>query len=49
MFEIAAQQYKLTPAQLAAWCNQCDGVTSSIIGATSLAQLKEDINAFDTN
>jgi aryl-alcohol dehydrogenase-like predicted oxidoreductase len=37
----------ITPAQLAlAWCNQVDGVTSSIIGATSMAQLKEDIDAF---
>ncbi|KTF16376.1 aldo/keto reductase [Pseudoalteromonas sp. 10-33] len=37
----------MTPAQLAlAWCNQVDGVTSSIIGATTMAQLKEDIDAF---
>eukprot|EP01093_Parvamoeba_rugata_P013943 TRINITY_DN4417_c0_g2_i2.p1 TRINITY_DN4417_c0_g2~~TRINITY_DN4417_c0_g2_i2.p1 ORF type:complete len:108 (+),score=27.62 TRINITY_DN4417_c0_g2_i2:38-361(+) len=43
-----AQQYQLTPAQLAlAWCDQVDGVTSSIIGTTSLAQLKEDIDAFN--
>ena len=39
----------LTTAQLAlAWCNQVDGVTSTIIGATSMAQLEEDINAFDS-
>ena len=42
-----AKQYGYTPAQLAlAWCNQVDGVTSSIIGATSMEQLKEDIAAF---
>ncbi|WP_049722714.1 aldo/keto reductase [Gilvimarinus polysaccharolyticus] len=43
-----AQKHGLTPAQLAlAWCNQVDGVTSTIIGATNLAQLKENINAFE--
>jgi len=43
-----AQQYKITPSQLAlAWCKQVDGVTSTIIGATSMTQLKEDIEAFD--
>ncbi|WP_339900220.1 aldo/keto reductase [uncultured Gilvimarinus sp.] len=43
-----AQKHKLTPAQLAlAWCNQVDGVTSTIIGATNLAQLKENIEAFE--
>ena len=42
-----AKQYGYSPAQLAlAWCDQVDGVTSSIIGATSMAQLKEDIAAF---
>ncbi|WP_166112122.1 aldo/keto reductase [Pseudoalteromonas sp. Z9A5] len=42
-----ARENNITPAQLAlAWCNQVDGVTSSIIGATSIAQLKEDIDAF---
>ncbi|WP_020207850.1 aldo/keto reductase [Gilvimarinus chinensis] len=42
-----AQKHGLTPAQLAlAWCNQVDGVTSTIIGATSMDQLKEDIDAF---
>jgi aryl-alcohol dehydrogenase-like predicted oxidoreductase len=42
-----AHSHNLTPAELAlAWCNQVDGVTSSIIGATSMAQLKEDIGAF---
>lgn len=44
-----AGQYKLTPAQLAlAWCAQVDGVSSTIIGATSLQQLKENIAAFET-
>jgi aryl-alcohol dehydrogenase-like predicted oxidoreductase len=43
-----AEQYQMSPSQLAlAWCNQVDGVTSTIIGATSMAQLKEDIEAFD--
>lgn len=42
-----AQQNNMTPSQLAlAWCNQVDGVTSTIIGATSLSQLMEDIDAF---
>lgn len=44
-----AQTYKLTPSQLAlAWCNQVDGVSSTIIGATSMGQLKENIEAFAT-
>lgn len=43
-----ARKHQLTPAQLAlAWCNQVDGVTSSIIGATSMEQLREDISAFE--
>lgn len=42
-----AKTYKVTPAQLAlAWCAQVDGVSSTIIGATSMKQLKEDIDAF---
>ena len=42
-----AQDYNITPAELAlAWCNNIDGVTSTIIGATDLTQLKENINAF---
>jgi aryl-alcohol dehydrogenase-like predicted oxidoreductase len=37
----------ITPAQLALkWCDQVDGVTSTIIGATTMAQLKENIDAF---
>ncbi|WP_438865253.1 aldo/keto reductase [Neptunicella sp.] len=43
-----ANKHGLTPAQLAlSWCNQIDGVGSTIIGATSLNQLQEDIAAFD--
>lgn len=43
-----AKKHNLTPAELAlGWCDQVDGVTSTIIGATSMDQLKEDISAFD--
>ncbi|MBM6549955.1 aldo/keto reductase [Marinomonas ostreistagni] len=43
-----AQAHGLTASQLAlAWVDQVDGVTSTIIGATKLAQLEEDIKAFD--
>ena len=43
-----AKDHGLTPVQLAlAWCDQVEGVTSTIIGATSLTQLKEDIAAFE--
>lgn len=43
-----ANVYNMTPAQLAlAWCNQVDGVTSTIIGATTMTQLKENIQAFN--
>lgn len=42
-----AKKHNITPSQLAlAWCNQVDGVTSTIIGATNLNQLKENITAF---
>jgi len=42
-----AKDHGYTPSQLAlAWCDQIDGVTSTIIGATSLPQLKENIDAF---
>ncbi|ABM04949.1 aldo/keto reductase [Psychromonas ingrahamii 37] len=42
-----AKQNGFTPAQLAlAWCNQVDGVTSTIIGATNINQLQDDIKAF---
>ncbi|HSG60048.1 MAG TPA: aldo/keto reductase [Pseudomonadales bacterium] len=43
-----ASKFGITPSQLAlAWCDQVDGVTSTIIGATSLTQLKENIAAFN--
>jgi len=42
-----AKRHGMTPAQLAlAWCDQVDGVTSTIIGATNMAQLKENLDAF---
>lgn len=45
--ELAAR-YNITPSQLAlAWVNKVDGVTSTIIGATTLPQLAENIAAFD--
>ncbi len=43
-----AEKYALSPAQLAlSWCAQVDGVSSTIIGATSISQLKEDVAAFE--
>ncbi len=43
-----AQKHGLTLAQLSlAWINQLPSVTSTIIGATTMAQLKENIAAFD--
>ncbi|MBU2918545.1 aldo/keto reductase [Psychrosphaera sp. F3M07] len=53
--DLAIQQYAkiaanagITTAQLALnWCDNVDGVTSTIIGATSLNQLEENIAAFD--
>lgn len=43
-----ASRFDMRPGQLAlAWCDQVDGVTSTIIGATSIKQLKENIDAFD--
>lgn len=46
-YQEIAQANQLTAAQLALkWCDQVDGVTSTIIGTTSMAQLKEDIDAF---
>lgn len=44
-----AKKYGLTPVQLAlAFVRDRPFMTSSIIGATSLDQLKEDIDAFLT-
>jgi aryl-alcohol dehydrogenase-like predicted oxidoreductase len=43
-----AKAHGLTPTQLAlAWCNSRWFVASTIIGATSLDQLKENVEAFD--
>lgn len=45
-----ARQHGLTPAQLAlAWCYSRWFVASTIIGATSLDQLKENIDAYETS
>ena len=47
-YKEVADKYKLSLAQLSlAWVYQLSGVTSTIIGATSLAQLKEDIDAYE--
>ena len=43
-----AERYDLTAAQLAlAWVDQVDGVSSTILGATSEEQLRENIDAFN--
>jgi len=43
-----AKKHGVTPAQLAlGWVDQVDGVTSTIIGATSMAQLKDDLSVFE--
>mmetsp|Transcript_8240 Transcript_8240/g.19107 ORF Transcript_8240/g.19107 Transcript_8240/m.19107 type:complete len:205 (+) Transcript_8240:660-1274(+) len=43
-----AKEAGMTAAQLAlSWCYHREYVTSTIIGATSLEQLKEDIEAYD--
>lgn len=42
-----AQRHNISPAHLAlAWCDQVNGVTSTIIGATTMQQLNENIDAF---
>lgn len=47
-YKSIAEKHGMSAAQLAlAWCKQIDGVTSTIIGATSVAQLDEDIKAFE--
>jgi len=44
-----AKEQGLTPAELAlSWCYHREHVCSTIIGATSMDQLKEDLNAYDT-
>ena len=43
-----AIDHNMTCSQLSlAWCNSFDWVTSTIIGATKMTQLKENIEAFD--
>ncbi|MBT79920.1 MAG: aldo/keto reductase [Alteromonadaceae bacterium] len=43
-----ASRAGITPSQLAlAWCQQVPGVTATIIGATTEAQLAENIDAFN--
>ena len=43
-----AKQHNISPAHLAlAWCDQVNGVTSTIIGATTMPQLTENIAAFE--
>ncbi|KAK9844071.1 hypothetical protein WJX81_003751 [Elliptochloris bilobata] len=45
-----AQKHGLSPTQLAlAWCKSRWNVTSTIIGATTMDQLKENLSAFEVN
>ncbi len=45
-----AAKLGIRPSQLAlAWCDKVDGVTSTIIGATTQQQLAENIAAFELN
>jgi len=47
-YKEVADRHNLTLVQLSlAWVYQLAGVTSTIIGATSIKQLKEDIDAYD--
>ncbi len=47
-YKAIAEEHGMTSTQLSlAWCNSFDWVTSTIIGATKMSQLKEDIDAFD--
>lgn len=44
-----AREHQMTPAQMSlAWCYSRWSVASTIIGATTLGQLKENIDALDT-
>lgn len=46
-YKKVAEKYNISAAQLSlAWCKQIEGVTSTIIGATTTTQLREDIAAF---
>lgn len=47
-FVALADKHQLSPTALAlGWVNQVNGVTSTIIGATTIKQLKENIAAFE--
>lgn len=47
-YQVVAKKYDVTTAQLSLkWCDSVDGVTSTIIGTTSMQQLEENIDAFD--
>lgn len=47
-YQEVAERHKLSLAQLSlAWVFQFPGVTTTIIGATSMQQLKENISAYD--
>ncbi|MGB5438908.1 MAG: aldo/keto reductase [Gammaproteobacteria bacterium] len=47
-YQAVAEQHGISVAQLALkWCDQVDGVTSTIIGATTLEQLRENLDAFE--
>ncbi len=47
-YKAIADKNNITVAQLSlAWCYQLDWVTSTIIGATKMTQLKDNIDAFD--
>lgn len=48
LYSNLAAKYGMTPSEFAiAFCNSRDFVTSTIIGATSIPQLRENIGAFD--
>ena len=47
-YKTIADELNITCSQLSlAWCNSFDWIASTIIGATKMSQLKEDIDAFD--
>ena len=47
-YQKVAEQFDMSLAQMClAWVYQCTGVTSTLVGATSMSQLKENIDAYD--
>jgi aryl-alcohol dehydrogenase-like predicted oxidoreductase len=47
-YQAVAEKHSMTVTQMSlAWVYQFAGVTSTIIGATSMEQLKEDIGAYE--